>query len=96
MKVPQRNKRLFNVHRKKKVREFPIPPFFYGVRQNLAWNLISGYRLFNSVTACTAKTLYQKLKTNSPEKKLRGHSPKFHIHMSVSDLCIPTLGLPIL
>ncbi len=29
------------------------------------------------------------------EKELRGHSPNFHIHVSVSDLYIPTIGLPI-
>ncbi len=27
-----------------------------------------------------------------PEKKLRGLSPNFQIHVSVSDLCIPTIG----
>ncbi len=27
---------------------------------------------------------------------MRGHSPNFHIHMSVSDLYIPTIDLPIL
>ncbi len=31
-----------------------------------------------------------------PEKELRGHSPNFHIHVSVSDLYIPTINLPIL
>ncbi len=31
-----------------------------------------------------------------PEKELRGHSPNFHIHVSVSDLCFPTTDLPIL
>jgi hypothetical protein len=31
-----------------------------------------------------------------PEKELRGLSPNFHIHVSVSDLCIPRIGLPIL
>jgi hypothetical protein len=30
------------------------------------------------------------------EKELRGFKPNFHIHVSVSDLCIPTIGLPIL
>ncbi len=30
-----------------------------------------------------------------PEKKLRGLSPNFHIHVSVSDLYIPTIGPPI-
>jgi hypothetical protein len=31
-----------------------------------------------------------------PEKELRGLSPNVHIHVSVSDLYIPTIGRPIL
>jgi hypothetical protein len=31
-----------------------------------------------------------------PEKEYWGLSPNFHIHASVSDLYIPTIGLPIL
>jgi hypothetical protein len=31
-----------------------------------------------------------------PEKELRSHSANFHIHVWVSDLCIPTIDLPIL
>ncbi len=31
-----------------------------------------------------------------PEKKLCILSPNFHIHVPVSDLYIPTIGLPIL
>jgi hypothetical protein len=27
-----------------------------------------------------------------PEKELRGHSPNFHMHVSVSDLYIPSIG----
>ncbi len=30
-----------------------------------------------------------------PEKELRGLSPNFYIHVSVSDLYIPTFGPPI-
>jgi hypothetical protein len=30
------------------------------------------------------------------EKELRGHSPNSHIHVSVCDLFIPRIGLPIL
>ncbi len=30
-----------------------------------------------------------------PEKELRGLSPNFHIHVSVSDLYIPTFGTPV-
>ena len=36
------------------------------------------------------------LKQIFPEKEYRGVSPNFHIHASVSDLYIPTIGLPIL
>jgi hypothetical protein len=31
-----------------------------------------------------------------PENELRGISPNFHIHVSLNDLNIPTIGLPIL
>jgi hypothetical protein len=31
-----------------------------------------------------------------PEKESRGLSPNFHIHVSVSDLYIPTMDLPFL
>ena len=33
--------------------------------------------------------------TVRPEKKLRGLSPNFHIHVSVSDLYVPTIGPPM-
>jgi hypothetical protein len=52
------------------------------------------------VGSATAYTLQREntenLKQIFLEKKLRGLSLKFHIHVSVSDLCIPTIGLPIL
>jgi hypothetical protein len=38
----------------------------------------------------------ENLKKISPEKELRGVSRNFHIHVSVSDLFIPKIGLPIL
>jgi hypothetical protein len=31
-----------------------------------------------------------------PKKGLHGLSPNFHIHVTVNDLYIPTIGLPIL
>jgi hypothetical protein len=31
-----------------------------------------------------------------PKKELRGHSPNFHIHVSVCDFDIPTIDLPVL
>jgi hypothetical protein len=44
---------------------------------------------------CTAKNQYN-LKQIFPEKELRGHSPNFHMHVSVGDLFIPTIDLPLL
>ncbi len=38
----------------------------------------------------------ENLKQIFPEKELHGLSPNFHIHVSVSDLYIPPIGLPIL
>ncbi len=44
----------------------------------------------------TAKTKYRYFETNIPRKGISGLSPNFHIHASVSDSYIPTIGLPIL
>ncbi len=38
----------------------------------------------------------EKLKQIFPEKEYRGISPNFHIHVSVSELYISTMGLPFL
>jgi hypothetical protein len=38
----------------------------------------------------------ENLKQIFPEKEYRGISPNFHIHVSVSELFIPTMGLPVL
>jgi hypothetical protein len=39
------------------------------------------------VPLCKEYSIYVR-----PEEKLRGLSPSFHIHVSVSDLYIPTIG----
>jgi hypothetical protein len=44
----------------------------------------------------TEKLLKKIQKQIFPEKELPGLSPNVHIHVSVSDLYIPTIGLPIL
>jgi hypothetical protein len=44
----------------------------------------------------TAMNQYRNLKQIFPEKELRGHSPNFHIHVSVNDVNIPTIDLTIL
>jgi hypothetical protein len=38
----------------------------------------------------------ENLKQIFPEKEYQGLSPNFHIHVSVSALYIPTMGLPVL
>ncbi len=38
----------------------------------------------------------KNLKQIFPEKEYRGLSPNFHIHVSVSELYIPAMGLPFL
>jgi hypothetical protein len=38
----------------------------------------------------------EHLKQIFPEKEYRGLSPNFRIHVSVSELYIPTMGLPVL
>ncbi len=46
----------------------------------------------------TAKTKYRSFEISKkifPEKEYRGLSPNFQIHASVSDLYIPTIGLPL-
>jgi hypothetical protein len=45
---------------------------------------------------CLRIILTENLKQIFPEMKLRGLSPNSYIHISVSDLYIPTVGLPIL
>jgi hypothetical protein len=48
---------------------------------------------------CTAKKKCLKLEANTvfPEKEYyQGLSPNFHIHVSVSELYIPTMELPFL
>jgi hypothetical protein len=54
----------------------------------------------NKTTANKRGALQRHITKNSkqifPEKQLRGYSPIFHIHVSVSDLHIPTIDLPIL
>jgi hypothetical protein len=61
----------------------------YNVNDNMVSSRIySTYILYHTAK----KFLFMLL----PEKELRGLSPKFHIHGSVSDLyIIPTIGPPI-
>ncbi len=45
--------------------------------------------------ATTAKTQNRKFETNIPRKGIRGLSPNFHSHVSLSYLYITRIGLPI-
>jgi hypothetical protein len=59
------------------------------------------FRRFAVQTSCTLSCTLQRTNTENwkqifPEKELRGHSPNFHIHVSVRDLYIPMIVLPIL
>jgi hypothetical protein len=45
---------------------------------------------------CTAKKKCRKFEANIPRKGIWGLSPNFHIHVSVSELYIPTIELPFL
>ncbi len=46
---------------------------------------------------CTLKRQnVENVKQIFPEKEYRGLSPNFHIHVSVSESYIPTMGLPVL
>ncbi len=50
-----------------------------------------------SRSECTAKTQYRKFETNIPRKgTARLYSPNSYIHVSVSDLYFPLIGLHIL
>jgi hypothetical protein len=47
-------------------------------------------------TCYTAKTQYQKFETNIPRKGTARLGPNYYIQVSVSDLFIPLISLPIL
>jgi hypothetical protein len=56
----------------------------------------SGYNCVETREDYTAKTQYRIFETNIREKELRGHSPNSFIPVSVSELYIPMISLPIL
>ncbi len=55
----------------------------------------SGGSPFLDLTALQRQNA-ENLQQMFPEKEYRGHSPDFHIHVSVSELYILTTGLPFL
>ncbi len=54
------------------------------------------YSLWSISLITLQRTNAENSKQIFPEKELRGHSPNFHIQVSVSDLYIPMIDLPIL
>jgi hypothetical protein len=69
-------------------------------RPDLFWSMSSVihilYDSFYHIVEHNAKTQYRKFEQKFLEKELRGLSPKFHIHASMSNLYIPMIGLPTL
>ncbi len=56
-------------------------------------------RLFSALDSSVTALQRQNAENSKqifPEKEYRGLSPNFHIHVSVSKIFIPTLGLPFL
>jgi hypothetical protein len=58
-------------------------------------DVVGGVSPTSQVTHCNDKIPKFRNKY-SQKRKYQGLSPNFHIHASVSDLYIPTIGLPIL
>ncbi len=63
------------------------------------WLVVEMQSFLEAEIYCTGETTLQRqnaenLKQIIPEKEYRGLSPNFHIHVSVSELYIPTMGLP--
>ncbi len=51
---------------------------------------------FSKLQGALQRQNAENLKQIFPEKEYRGLSPNFHIQVSVSELYIPTMGLPFL
>jgi hypothetical protein len=60
------------------------------VRECLYWKKLS------TLESALQRQNAENLKQMFPGKEYRGLSPNFHIHLSVSELYIPTMGLPVL
>jgi hypothetical protein len=52
--------------------------------------------IFSEGNAALQRQNAENLKQIFPEQKYQGLSPNFHIHVSVSELYIPTIGLHFL
>jgi hypothetical protein len=71
---------------------FPTPCHQLSARTRVPHSLSSAVKHEASLQRQNAENLKQIF----PEKEYRGLSPNFHIHVSVSELYVPTIGLPFL
>jgi hypothetical protein len=79
----------------------PCPALYLAIRRGTGGPrstpaMLSAGQQISQCPVCTAKTQYRKFETNFSGKELRGYSPNSYIHVSVSDLYIPLIGLPII
>ncbi len=65
----------------------------HGVHKDSIYCILTGIK---TKTPTLQRHNAEHLKQIFPEKELCGHSPTFHVHVSVSFLHIPTIDLPIL
>ncbi len=59
-------------------------------------HILYNVQIFSLIQYTLQRQNAENLKQIFSEKEYRGLSPNFHIHVSVSELYIPTLGLPFL
>ncbi len=67
---------------------------FYSETKENASKLMKMTRTHSSTAL--QRQIAENLKQIFPDKEYRGLSPNFHIHVSVSELYIPAMGLPFL
>ncbi len=59
-------------------------------------SVVTLYKYLQNLIFLHCRHNTENLKQMFPEMELHGLSSNFHIHVSMSDLYIPTIGLPIL
>ncbi len=70
---------------------------YWSPQHDMTWCKVRKALLWRIYTCHCKDIQYKKLETNITRKGIaRPHSPSSYIHVSVSDLHIPTVGLPIL
>jgi hypothetical protein len=62
----------------------------------LSYTIRLTYHTSTAVVLTLQRQNAENLKQTFPEKEYRGLSPNFQIHVSVSEIYIPTIGLPVL